>query len=60
MLWIGTESGLNRFQAGRFAAFTTSEGLPVDLVNQILEDDAGYLSDQPRPRYLSGAQSRIE
>jgi len=43
VLWIGTESGLNRYENGRFTAFTTREGLPADLVNEVLEDDFGNL-----------------
>ena len=43
VLWIGTESGLNRYERGRFSAFTTREGLPADLVNEILEDEFGHL-----------------
>jgi signal transduction histidine kinase/ligand-binding sensor domain-containing protein len=43
VIWIGTENGLNRLQNGRIRAYTTRQGLPVNLVNYILEDDFGRL-----------------
>jgi ligand-binding sensor domain-containing protein len=43
VLWIGTESGLDRLKDGHFAVFTRSVGLPDDMVNCILEDDFGCL-----------------
>ena len=43
-LWIGTaDSGLSRLRNGRFANFTTSQGLPDNNIAQILEDDSGRL-----------------
>jgi diguanylate cyclase (GGDEF)-like protein len=43
-LWIGTYAGgLNRYQDGRFTAFTTRQGLAHDTVNVIYEDRAGAL-----------------
>jgi ligand-binding sensor domain-containing protein/signal transduction histidine kinase len=43
-LWIGTaDAGLSRLRNGRFANFTTSEGLPDNRIAQILEDDSDRL-----------------
>lgn len=43
-LWIGTHGGgLNYFKAGRFAQFTVKDGLPDDVIYQILEDAQGQL-----------------
>lgn len=44
VLWIGTlGGGLLRFENGKFTRFKTSDGLPSDNVNQILEDANGQL-----------------
>jgi signal transduction histidine kinase/streptogramin lyase len=44
VLWIGTlGGGLLRFEGGKFTRFTTSDGLPSDNINQILEDRSGQL-----------------
>lgn len=44
VLWIGTlGGGLLRFEDGKFTRFTTSDGLPSDNINQILEDRNGQL-----------------
>lgn len=43
VIWVGTESGLNRIKDGRVSAFRTGDGLVENVVNQILEDDAGNL-----------------
>jgi ligand-binding sensor domain-containing protein len=43
VLWIGTENGLNRMQAGRFTHFTAGQGLFDQAVHHILEDDFGHL-----------------
>jgi signal transduction histidine kinase/ligand-binding sensor domain-containing protein/DNA-binding response OmpR family regulator len=44
-VWLGTYGGLIQYDAARgvVAAFTTSEGLPHNVVSAILEDDAGRL-----------------
>ena len=42
-LWIGSAGGLVLKQGSRLTRFTTAQGLPDDLIAQILEDDAGYL-----------------
>src|SRR6185295_7523327 len=40
-IWVGTyDGGLNRFKDGRFARYTTDEGLFSNGVFQILVDDA--------------------
>ncbi|MBX7218610.1 MAG: protein kinase [Blastocatellia bacterium] len=46
VLWIGTYGGgLNRMDpvTGKFAAYTTKNGLPNDAIHGILEDQAGHL-----------------
>lgn len=42
-LWIGTENGLVRYRLGNLFAFLAKQGLPEGVINQILEDEAGYL-----------------
>ena len=44
-LWLGTQSGLNRFdpQTQTFKQYTEKQGLPHDSVLGILEDDQGCL-----------------
>ncbi|MGH7595183.1 MAG: two-component regulator propeller domain-containing protein [bacterium] len=43
-LWFGTNGGgLIRLKAGKFAAFTTNEGLSNDIVRAIHEDQQGNL-----------------
>jgi len=43
-VWVGTfRGGLLRFQEGRFARFTTRDGLPDDVICQILDDQVGRL-----------------
>lgn len=40
---LSVKDGLGRRKDGRFARFTTNQGLSDNLVNQIVEDDLGYL-----------------
>jgi ligand-binding sensor domain-containing protein/signal transduction histidine kinase len=43
-LWIGTmDKGLFRHKDGKFAVFTSQDGLYDDLIHQILEDDKANL-----------------
>jgi ligand-binding sensor domain-containing protein/tRNA A-37 threonylcarbamoyl transferase component Bud32 len=44
-IWLATGGGLDRFDpaSGKFKHFTEDEGLPSEVVLQILEDDAGQL-----------------
>ncbi|WP_158233277.1 two-component regulator propeller domain-containing protein [Reichenbachiella sp. 5M10] len=44
-LWVGTRSGLARFDVdnGKFERFTSSEGLPSDIVFGILPDHEGSI-----------------
>lgn len=41
-LWVGTQGGLNRLRDTTFVSFTVADGLPDDVVGQIVEDDEGY------------------
>lgn len=51
VLWIGTASGLGRWEGGtgadprtgRLAVFGRRHGLPDEVISQILEDDTGHL-----------------
>jgi len=41
-LWIGTAGGgLSRWAGGRLASFTTEQGLPDNIIPQIIQDAAG-------------------
>ena len=43
-VWAGTfRGGLLRYTNGQFFRFTAKQGLPVDVISQILEDDRGRL-----------------
>ncbi len=43
-IWAGTfRGGLLRFKNGKFFRFTAKQGLPVDVISQILTDDNGHL-----------------
>lgn len=43
-LWAGTfRGGLLRFKDGKFTRFAAKQGLPMDVISQILEDDKGRL-----------------
>ncbi|HKX28695.1 MAG TPA: two-component regulator propeller domain-containing protein [Blastocatellia bacterium] len=42
-LWIGTLGGLVRLKDGKFASFTTKEGLAHDFINSLYEDHEGRL-----------------
>ncbi len=49
-LWVGTYGGgLFRLREGRFTAITTQDGLPDDVVFDVIEDDIGRL-------WLTGTQ----
>ncbi len=42
-LWIGTyDNGLSLYRNGEFVQFSTQNGMPVDVIWQIVEDDFGY------------------
>ncbi len=43
VLWIGTSTGLGRFDHGQWTRFTTREGLASNRIGYLLEDDQGYL-----------------
>ena len=42
-IWVGTTTGLSRFENDRFASLTSRNGLPVNNVSAIVEDDQGYI-----------------
>lgn len=42
-LWIGTQSGLSRFDGQRFVSYDTRHGLPDAVVRQVLETADGRL-----------------
>jgi signal transduction histidine kinase/ligand-binding sensor domain-containing protein len=42
-LWIGTDSGLSRFDGSRFAGYDARHGLPSPNVTALLEDPSGTL-----------------
>ncbi len=42
-VWLGTERGLQRYQAGRFTSYTRAEGLSHDDVRALAEDRHGTL-----------------
>jgi ligand-binding sensor domain-containing protein/rRNA maturation protein Nop10 len=42
-LWIGTDGGLGRLEAGKLSRLTTKDGLSSDRVRAILEDRHGVL-----------------
>ena len=42
-VWVGTSTGISRFQHGRFASFVAPEDPAGNMVVAIVEDSAGYL-----------------
>jgi methyl-accepting chemotaxis protein/ligand-binding sensor domain-containing protein len=38
-IWVGTQEGLNRYEAGKFTRYYESDGLPNEAIMQIVEDD---------------------
>lgn len=42
-LWVGTEEGLDRYDAYRFSSFTAQDGLPGLGVSQLAEDTQGRI-----------------
>ena len=43
MLWIGTDGGLARLERGRLTSYTRAQGLPDEVISQILDDHSGNL-----------------
>jgi diguanylate cyclase (GGDEF)-like protein len=37
-LWVGTDNGLIKYRDGKFAIFTTREGLPHNIIKDVLQD----------------------
>ena len=42
-LWVGTATGLSRFDGARFATYTVADGLPHPAIDALLEDTRGRL-----------------
>lgn len=43
-LWIATWEGLNKYDGHRFTAYSTANGLPHSMVNDIVQSKAGSIS----------------
>ncbi len=43
VMWVGTGSGLGRWEGRRMFTFGRAQGLPDEVISQILEDDLGNL-----------------
>ncbi len=43
VMWVGTGSGLGRWAGRRMTCFGRAQGLPDEVISQILEDDLGNL-----------------
>ena len=42
-MWIGTRSGLNRFDGENIVSYTTKDGLPHDRIHDLVVDTNGHL-----------------
>ncbi len=42
-LWVGTEEGLDRYDAYRFCSFTAQDGLPGSRISSLAEDTQGRI-----------------
>jgi signal transduction histidine kinase/ligand-binding sensor domain-containing protein/DNA-binding response OmpR family regulator len=59
-LWVGTQNGLGRFQAGGWTAFFQAAGLPSPVVYALLEDRDGNLWVGTRRGLSRFRQGRFE
>ncbi len=58
-LWLGTAGGLSRRRGGRFATFTSDDGLADNFVNSLLERDDGlWIATAGGLSHLAGDSSR--
>jgi signal transduction histidine kinase/ligand-binding sensor domain-containing protein len=59
-LWIGSEHGLLEKKGAQLRRFTRADGLPDDLISQVLEDDRGRLWLCSRRGFFSVAIADLE
>lgn len=60
-LWVGTQEGLDRYDAYRFTHFTLAEGLPGRNISALAEDPSGriWIQSQEGIRYFDYSDNEI-